>query len=80
MPYTKDPAPIVRATSRPTSIGFRRDEENAVQIDLQFADLGISFTMPLSATTLTGTEKTSLGVLIDQIGADALAALGFTAS
>jgi len=80
MPYTKDPAPIVRTTSRPTAIGFRRDDANAVHIDLQFSDLGVTYSMPLSATTLSGSEKTTLGNLIDQIGEDALVALGFVES
>lgn len=77
MPYTKDPAPIVRSTSRPTAISFRRDDNNAVVVDLYFADLAASYQLPLSASSLSGAEKTQLGSLIDQLGADALLALGF---
>lgn len=86
MPYTKDPPPIVRATSRPTAISFSRTAPdatppNAVRIAMFFEDIGergLHVTLLLSDTSLTAQQKTDLGALIDQIGADALEAQGFT--
>ncbi len=80
MPFTKDPAPIVRSTSRPTAISFRRDVVNAVVVDMYFDDMSVSHSMLLSASSLTAQQKSDLGALIDTLGSDGLLALGFSAS